>query len=79
MMTTTMMPPADRPPYKMWAIHYPTLVPLSSPVHSDWSLEEDWDGTKQKVRKRISKIIRKAQRKIAEEERKEGRRKCPIM
>ena len=63
-------PPAHRLPYKMWAIHHPTPVPLSSLVHSDWSSEEDWDSTKQKERERISKIIRKKKRKIAEEERK---------
>ena len=63
-------PPAHRPHYKMWAIHHPTLVPLSSLVHSDWPSEEDWDGTKQKKRERISKLTRKENRKIAEEERR---------
>ena len=68
-MTMTMRQPAHRLPYKIWAIHHPTPVPLSSPVHRDWSSEEDWDGTKQKERERICKIIRK-ERKITEEERK---------
>ena len=63
-------PLAHRLPYKMWAIHHPTPVPLSSPIQSDWSSEEDWDGIKQKERERISKIIRKEKRKIAEQERK---------
>ena len=64
------MPPAHRLPEKSWAIHHATAVLLSSLVHSNWSSEEDWDGTKQKERERISKIIRREQRKIAEEERK---------
>ena len=68
-------PPAHRLPYKMWAIHHPTPVQLSPLVHSNWSSEKDWDGTKQKERERISKIIRKAQKKITEEERKKGRMK----
>ena len=45
-------------------------VPLSSPVQSDCSLEEDWDGTKQKERERLDKIIKEQQRKIAKERRK---------
>ena len=67
--------PAPRQPPKMWAKCYPTPVPLSSPVHSDLSWEEDRDGTRQKERERLSKIIREQQQKLAEE----GRRKCPIM
>ena len=44
--------PVHRLPYKMWAIHHPTPVPFSSPVHSDWSSGENWDGTNQKERER---------------------------
>ena len=52
----------------MWAKCYSTPVPLSSPVHSDWSSEDDQGRTKE--RERLSKIIREQQRKTAEEERK---------
>ena len=31
---------------KTWPRPY-TPVPLTAPVHSDWSLDEEWDGTKQ--------------------------------
>ena len=72
-------PPAHRPPYKMWATHCPTAVPLSSPVHSDCSSEEDWDGTKQKERERISKIIRKEQMKIAEEKGKKREEESALL
>ena len=59
-----------RLPYKMWALCHPTPTLISSLIHSNWSSEEDWDGTKQKERERISEIIRREDRKIAEEERK---------
>ena len=35
--------PTPSQPSKIWAKPYSTPVPLSSPVHSDWSSEEDWD------------------------------------
>ena len=49
-------PPVHRPPYKTWEICNPTAVPLSSPVHSDWSSEEDWDGTKQKRERESARL-----------------------
>ena len=60
----------QRPPYKTWAIYHPTSAPISSPIHSDWSSEEDWDSTKQKERIRISKVIRRENRQVAEEEKR---------
>ena len=59
---TVPKPPAPSHPSKTWERPY-TPVPLSSPVHSDWSSEEDWDGTKQKERGRLDKIIKEQQRK----------------
>ena len=60
MNTPTMPKPQDfSQMLKPWPRAY-TSVPLSALVYSDWSSEEDWDGTKQKERERISKIrIRK--------------------
>ena len=68
--------PMHRPSYKTWAVCFLTPVLLSSPVHSDWSLEEDWDGTKQKERERISETIRREDRKIADEERKRNEKRA---
>ena len=59
-------PPAQRPPHKTWTIPYLTPAPISPPIHSDWSSDEDWDSTKE--RERISKVIRRKNRKVAEEE-----------
>ena len=63
-------PPVPNQSSKMWEKCYPTPVLLSSPVHSDWSSEEDWDETKQKERERLNKIIKEQQRKIAEARRR---------
>ena len=52
-------PSASNQASKSWPGPH-TPVPLLSPVHSDWSTEEDVDGTKQKDQ----------QRKIADERRK---------
>ena len=71
-------PPVQRPPYKTWPIHHPIQTLISSPIHSDWSSEEDWDSTKQKERERISKIIRRDNRKVAEEERRKKAKKEPF-
>ena len=62
----------QRPPYKTWAIHHLTSAPISSLIHSDWPSEEDWNGTEQKERERISKIIRRENRKVAEEEKRKN-------
>ena len=43
--------PASRQPSKMLAKLYLTPVPLSSPIHSDVSSDEDWEATKLKERK----------------------------
>ena len=51
---------------------------LSSLANSDWSSEDDWDGTKKKG-ERISSIIRKEQRKIAEEERKKKEEESALL
>ena len=48
---TVPKPSASSQLSKTWQRPY-TSVPLSSLVHSDWSSEEDWDGTKQKERER---------------------------
>ena len=40
--------PTPSTPSKTWAKSYPTPVPLSSLVYSVWSIEEEWDRTKQK-------------------------------
>ena len=61
-------PPAQRPPYKTWTICCPTQAPMSPAICSDWSSDEDWDGTKQKERQRIHTVIRIENGKAAEEE-----------
>ena len=44
----------QRPPLKSLVNCHPTPTPISPPLHSDWSSDEDQDSAKQKERERIS-------------------------
>ena len=61
-------PPAERPACKTWAICHPAPALISSAIHSDWSSDKDWESTKQKERERTNKIMRRENRKVAQEE-----------
>ena len=61
-------PQTQKPLDKTWVICCPTTAPISPPIHSDWSSDEDWDSARQKERERISEAVRIEDRKIAEEE-----------
>ena len=67
--------PAHRPPYKMWVICHCTPAPISSPIHSEWSSEEDWEWHQTEgERERICEIIRMEDKR---RERKGRKKKDP--
>ena len=60
-------PQGSRQTSKTWPGLY-TPMPLTAPVHSDWSSDEDWDSTIQEERERTNKIVRRENRKVVEED-----------